>query len=112
VVPLAAWTFIVAVRIELLNAEAGYYLPGRHGDTIGKWRISADDSPRDRLRGLVSRYGIWQYPLTVVLVFSSFFICVSSASMVKRWTAVCTGLIGLAALGLAIYREYFPSLGW
>ena len=112
VIALAAWTLIVAVRIEQVNAEAGYYLPGRHGDAIGKWRISGENSPRDRLRGLVSGYGLWQYPLTLLLVLSSICICVRTASMLRRGTAICMGLIGLVALGLAIYRGYFPSLGW
>jgi hypothetical protein len=112
VVALAAWISLVAVRIELLNAEAGYYLPGRHGDTIGKWRVSADDSQRDRLRAMVSGYGIWQYPLTLMLGIFSIFFWFRNASMVWRYTAVCTGLVSIAALGLAIYREYFPSLGW
>ena len=35
---LGVWVLTTAVRIEVLNAEAGYYLP-RGNDGDGKWRI-------------------------------------------------------------------------
>src|SRR5262245_7595761 len=68
---LGLWVGIVAGVIELQNARAEFYLPRRDLHD-GKWRLSMEDTPRDRLRGLVSGVGLFQYllaPLCVVFCF-------------------------------------------
>jgi hypothetical protein len=55
---LAAFVFQTAVRIEVLNAQADYYLPrkDRNPDgtfSDGEWRMSQENTPRDQLRGVV-----------------------------------------------------------
>jgi hypothetical protein len=109
---LTLWVAGVAIQIERVNAEAGYYLPGRHGDNIGKWRLSRDGLPRDRLRGLVSGSGLLQYPLGLAVIGLAFSHFVPPASRERRWAAVCCGIVGMIAIGLGFYRQYFASLGW
>jgi hypothetical protein len=55
---LTACVLQTAIRVEVLNARAGHYLPradrNRDGTLAdGKWRRSPDNSPRDQLRDLV-----------------------------------------------------------
>jgi hypothetical protein len=105
----ALWVTVVAIRIETQNAAAGYYLPRR--DEPGKWRISREDLPRDQLRKLVSTLGVWQY------IFSPLVIALASICFIRRsvswqrWVGVASGVVGLGALSLALYRGYFSSLG-
>jgi hypothetical protein len=108
---LGVWLITTAVRIEVLNAKAGYYLPGREGD-VGKWRISRNNTPRDQLRGMVQTIGLLQYVLAPVLIALSgvsFFVfkCIRA-----RVVSGFAGAAGCMALGLALYRAYLPSLGW
>jgi len=58
-VALAIWVGFVSVRIERMNAEAGYYLP-RHDDD-GTWRLSSLATPRDQLFRQVASIGCDQY---------------------------------------------------
>ena len=107
---LGVWVLTTAVRIEVLNAEAGYYLP-RGNDGDGKWRISMDNSPRDQLRGMIQSIGLWQYALAPVLIgFSVASFCIYRCAR-ARFVAGFAGVCGCVGLGLAVYRAYFPSLG-
>jgi hypothetical protein len=109
-VGLTVWVVVSAVRIERLNAEAGYYLP-RHDDD-GKWRISRESTPRDQLRGLVSSIGLLQYLFAPLVAGLAAFHLSRREPAARRLLAACSGVVGIAALGLAFYRGYFSSLGW
>ena len=69
---LGAFVSTTAVRIEILNARAGYFLPrqDRQPDGTfaeGKWRMSLENTPRDQLGEVVQIYGIMQYVMAPVL---------------------------------------------
>lgn len=123
VIGLALWMAFVAVRIEIQNAKADYYLP-RHGpEADAAWRISSQKIFQDngmklprayeenfKLYNLVSNWGLLQYLLAVPLIL------LALVNVVKRgtgrrlqWLAALCGAIGLVALGLAVYRGYFTS---
>ena len=104
------WVGHVAVRIEIQNAAAGYYLP-RRDDEPGKWRISRENTPRDRLRGLVSTVGLWQYLLAPMSMALAADQVVRGSTPLRRWLGISSGVVGLLALSLAFYRGYFSSLG-
>ncbi len=107
---LTTWVAVSAIRIERLNAEAGHYLP-RH-DQDGKWRISRENTPRDQLRGLIHSVGLWQYLAAPGVVGLAAILYVTrQRSPVIASVAVVCGMVGGAALVLAFYRGYFPSLG-
>lgn len=107
---LSLWVLASAVRIELLNIAAGYYLPRR--DDEGKWRVSREQTPRDQLRGLVTRVGLPQYFLAPALISLATFCFVMATSRGPRLLAGASIVIGLVSWLLALYREYFSSLGW
>ena len=106
-----------AVRIEVLNAQAGFYLPrgDRNEDgsfSDGKWRVSLDGTPRDRLRELVQTFGLAQYllaPFLLVLAAVQFW------KLRGAWTRVltmCAMTVALVSILLMMYRQYYQSLGW
>ncbi|HEV2693097.1 MAG TPA: hypothetical protein VG347_09410 [Verrucomicrobiae bacterium] len=105
---LNAWTALSVIRIERLNAEAGLYLPRHIHD--GKWRISPDNTPCDRLRELVNGIGLFQYLLAPLVIGLSAFVFVRKGPHTHHIVAIFTMAIGLAALGLAFYRDYLSSL--
>jgi len=109
-VALTVWVVFVAVRIERLNAEAGFYLPRQ--DEGGKWRISRENEPRNQLRGLVGNVGLLQYLFAPLLVGLAAFHSARRDSAMRRCLAVSSGILGLVALSFALYRAYLPSLGW
>ena len=108
-VGLALWVTAVAGRIETQNAAAEYYLPRR--DEPGKWRTSRENTPRNQLRKLVSTVGLWQY------LFAPLLLALAGIHMARRhtawqwWLGLGSGVVGLGALSLALYRGYFSSLG-
>lgn len=108
---LAIQVLQTAVRIELLNAQAGYYLPRGH-DGDGKWRVSLWPSPRNELRGLVGSAGLLQYVLAPILMIASLQLLLRAPRLPFCIPAIFGICIGAAGLMLAIYREYYPSLGW
>ena len=113
---LGAFVFTTAVRIEILNAQAGYYLPrqdrqpdGTFAD--GKWRVSLENTPRDQLRGVVQIYGIMQY-VTAPLLFAVAALVVLKAKIIWARALGATGaFVAVIALWLMFYREYWSSLG-
>ena len=113
---LAAFVFQTAVRIEVLNAQAGYYLPrkDRNPDgafSDGKWRISQENTPRDQLRGVVRTFGLPQYVLAPLLLTIS---ALASKKSKQRWAKVAGFIVMLAAviaIWLMLHREYYQSLG-
>ncbi len=114
---LTACVFYTAVRIEVLNAQAGYYLPrqdkkpdGSFSD--GKWRVSMNNSPRDQLREIVESYGLMQYLLAPILLMLSVFVTARSKPLWAKIIASISLLVSVAAIYLAFYREYLSSLGW
>ena len=109
-VALALWVASVAVRIETQNAAAGYYLP-RRDEEPGKWRMSRENTPRDQLRGLVSTIGPLQYLLAPLLMALAPIYLTGRSTLSRRWLGVSSGVVGIVALSLALYRGYFSSLG-
>ena len=107
---VALWVTTAAVRIEIQNAAASYYLP-RRDDESGKWRISRENTPRDRLRGLVSTVGLWQYFLAPVLMALAAIHITRRNTPTQRGLGFGSGVVAVMALGLAFYRGYFSSLG-
>ena len=102
---------MTAVRIEVLNAQAGYYLP-RGNDGDGKWRISPRGEPRDQLRGMIQTIGLLQYVLAPILMALSFVsYCVFKCTRAQV-IAIFSGASGCVGIGLALYRGYLPALGW
>jgi len=113
---LTAFVFYAAARIEILNAQAGYYLPRQDKNSNdsfddGKWRISVSAEPRDELRAAVMSYGLMQYLLAPFLLILSVFVLIKSKN---AWTKILGGasaFVSLAAIYLMFYREYLSSLG-
>jgi len=114
---LTAFVVQTAVRVEVLNFQAGNYLPrtDRNLDgslADGKWRVSLENSPRDQLRGLVATFGLLQYLLApLLLIFAIMMLLKSSRSWVKIG-ATLSLVVSTIAMSLMFYREYYESLGW
>lgn len=108
-----------AIRIEVLNAAAGGVLPSREFRDNGspvKWRLaphsaSETEGAANRLRGIVETWGLAQYPLAIVTVGCSIVLVRRGADR-QRVLGVVGCLAGCGALGLAMWRSYFTSLGW
>lgn len=107
----------IAVDIEILNANAGYYLPrtdrnldGSFAD--GKWRISAQHTARDQLRSAVESIGLIQYLLASILLGLSVLMIVKKSTHSVRIFGSALMAISTIALCLCVYRGYFTSLGW
>lgn len=108
-----------AIRIEVLNAAAGGVLPNREFRDDGsrvKWRLapqptSEAEAAVNRLRGLMETWGLAQYPLAIVTVGCSIVLVRRGADR-QRVLGVVGCLAGGGALGLAMWRSYFTSLGW
>jgi hypothetical protein len=64
------------------------------------------------LRGLIMSAGLLQYLFAPAVVGLAAFHLSQRGPTQRRWTAVCAGAVGLAALSLALYRGYYSSLGW
>jgi hypothetical protein len=108
-VGVTLWVAAVAIRIETQNATTGYYLPRR--DEPGKWRISRENTPRDQLRTLVSTVGLCQYLFAPLLLALAAVHITRRNRPWRRWLGIGSAGVGLVALGLALHRGYFSSLG-
>jgi TRAP-type uncharacterized transport system fused permease subunit len=113
---LAACVFYTAVRIEVLNTQAGYYLPRQDKNPDGsfldgKWRVSMNNSPRDQLREIVESFGLMQYLLAPILLILSVFVIARSNPLWAKIIASVSLLVSVATIYLAFYREYWSSLG-
>lgn len=113
---LTLFVLHTAVRIEILNAQAGYYLPrhdrqpdGTFAD--GKWRVSLENTPRDQLRKAVQTYGIVQYVIAPLLFAVAAFVALKSKIMWARVVGATSVFVAVVALWLMFYREYWSSLG-
>jgi hypothetical protein len=112
-------TFIVqtAVRIEVLNFQAGSYLPRKDRNTDGtladgKWRLSLENGPRDRLRALVETFGLLQYLLAPLLLIFAISVLLKSRRSWVKIGATLSLVVSTIAMSLTLYREYYQSLGW
>lgn len=113
---LAAFVLYTAVRIEILNAQAGYYLPrqDRQLDRTfadGKWRVSLENTPRDQLRWVVQTNGAMQYVITPLLFAVAAFVALKSRIKWARVAGATCMLVAIIAVWLMFYREYWSSLG-
>jgi hypothetical protein len=107
---LAAWVGSSTIRIEVKNADAGYYLPRQDDD--GKWRVSVERTSRDELRDLITSIGLLQYILApLLIIFSIIFLRMESLG-ISHIMIYMSMIIGIIALGSALYRGYFTSLGY
>jgi hypothetical protein len=64
------------------------------------------------LRGLIVSAGLLQYLLAPLLVGLASVHLARRESAMQRFLALGSGVVGLAALSLALYRGYYSSLGW
>src|ERR1700754_4491086 len=106
-----------AVRIEVLNIQAGNSLPrkDRNPDGTladGKWRVSPENTPRDRLRDVVQTAGLRQYFLAPLLLILSIVMSLKSIRSWARAAGMLSGSVAAIAITLMLYREYYQSLGW
>lgn len=113
---LAAFVVYTAVRIEILNAQAGYYLPRQDKNpdgsfSDGKWRVSMNNDSRDQLRAVVEFNGLMQYLLAPVLFILSVFVIAKSQSVSAKIFAIVCLFTSIVAIYLMFYREYLSSLG-
>lgn len=71
-------------------------------------------SHRDKLGKLLGTWGLLQYPLAGFLVFASLGAAASPRTRgpIPQWIFYPPAVVGVLALGLALYRGYFSSLGW
>src|SRR5437867_350241 len=88
---LAVWVALSCVRVERLNAQAGFYLPRRDGGADGQWRISRQNTPRDQLRGLIMSAGLLQYLFAPIVVGLAAFHLSRRGSAQRRWLAASAG---------------------
>src|SRR6185369_3462933 len=113
---LTAFVVQTAVRIEVLNFQAGSYLPrkDRNPDGTladGKWRVSLENGPRDRLRALVETFGLLQYLLAPLLLIFAIFVLLKSRRSWVKIGATLSLVVSTIAMSLTLYREYYQSLG-
>lgn len=114
---LTAFVVHSAARIEVLNFQAGSYLPRRDRDldgnlTDGKWRISPENSPRDQLREAVQTFGLMQYFLAPVLLIFSLAVFFKTRRSRASVAATVSVFVAAIAISLMLYRGYYESLGW
>ena len=114
---LAAVVIQTAVRIEVLNIQAGNYLPrkDRNPDgtfTDGKWRASLENTLKDQLRSFVQTWGLRQYLLAPLLLILSVLVSVTSRRLWPKVAGALSVLVAVIAISLLLYREYYQSLGW
>lgn len=120
----AAVLIATAVRIELLNIEAGHVLPRpaetRDTGELVKWRLHASPTTsaevaENQLREVVRTWGLAQYPVALAIVLLALYILYGSAWRHKipiAVFAVAVMLIAHCAIGLAAHRGYWSSLAW
>jgi len=113
---LTAFVVQTAVRIEVLNFQAGSYLPrkDRNPDGTladGKWRVSLENGPRDRLRALVETFGLLQYLLAPLLLIFAIFVLLKSRRSWVKIGATLSLVVSTIAMSFTLYREYYQSLG-
>jgi len=113
---LSSFVLHTAVKIEILNAQAGNYLPrhdrqpdGTFAD--GKWRASLENTPRDQLRKAVQTYGIVQYVIAPLLFAVAAFVALKSKVRWAKVAGATSVFVAVVALWLMFYREYWSSLG-
>jgi hypothetical protein len=114
---LTAVVVQTAVRVEVLNYQAGSYLPRTDRDADGsfadgQWRLSTENTPRDQLRGLVSTWGLLQYVLAPLLLIIAVVVFLKSRRSWLTIAATLSVVVAGIAISLALYREYYPSLTW
>ncbi len=98
-----------AIQIEILNAKANFYLP-RDDCIDGKWRISPNNTPRDRLRGWVNGPGLLQYVLAPMVLFLSIFQLKKKVSNIRKMLSIICLICSILLISIMIYRGYFTSL--
>ena len=104
IVLLAAFVISTTARIEVLNYQAGNYLPrsDRNPDGTladGKWRASLDNTPRDQLRSAVQTFGLLQYVLAPLLLVLATLVSLQSK---KSWAKV----VGATSVLVAVFAAH------
>ena len=67
---------------------------------------------RDKLLSLVSSWGLWQYPITVVLGIGGLIMALGSELKKERVFYALASVTGVVCLGDAMRLACFSSLGW
>ena len=114
---LTAVVLQTAIRIEILNAKAGYFLPRKdlntdNGFPDGKWRMSGENNPRDQLRDVVQTFGLMQYALAPSLLILAVIVAWRSRQLWAKVAGTASLISAIAAIWLMLHREYLQSLGW
>jgi len=99
------------IQIEILNFKANFYLPRTDDCSDGKWRISPYSTPRDRLRGMISSFGLYQYIFAPILfILSTAQIKKNKASKVKITISIVCLISSILSIIFMFYRGYSSSL--
>jgi len=69
-------------------------------------------SAENGLRGACATLGLLQYPAAFTVGMLGFIMGFRKPRNLRRDFCFCCGFIGVACLGIALYRSYFGSLGW
>ena len=112
---LAVFCLLAVVRVEWLDHQAGGAIRQKlELEPDFKWRMSrdssADPSPYDRVGDALSVWGLALHPAAIVLTLVALFRQARDGTKRLGWTVLAT--LGMGFLALAIYRQYFASLGW
>lgn len=114
---LTALAGFTAGRVEVLNAQAGFYLPRDFAVDGGKWRqslyvVTAAENARNQMRDVVGTWGLVQYPLTYGLVVAYGVTLYRRPALRWRMPLVVGALATVGCVVLMHYRGYFTALGW
>lgn len=101
------------IRIHASKDATGQPLPLTAAQNVQMQADLAQAQVNNRLRDIVSTWGLAQYLLApTTLAFALYIWGRSPGHRDKRIFATAAVLISLAAGALALHRAYFPSLGW
>jgi hypothetical protein len=102
---------VTCVRIEILNAQANFYLPRQDMEGTGnhKW-VSGylTHDARDDLHEVVESWGLLQYPLVALLTVT--LVTMLPGKGPRRRIVALALVIVLICGALMFYRGYFTSL--
>ena len=112
---LTVFCLLAVVRVEWLDHQAGGAIRQKlEQEPDSKWRMSSaasvDPSPHDRVGRALKTWGVALHPVAVILIFVALFRQARDGPWRLGWTMLAT--LGMGFLALAIYRQYFASLGW
>jgi hypothetical protein len=96
------------------NLDNDAPLPAEVIDQI-QARVSIEAPPyqaRANLTAAVGSWGLWQYPLSLLLIVSGAVHAARYKNRTLRIACCSIASVGCVCFGMAYYRAYFGSLGW